>query len=67
MLSEDVFAIFEIDFAEDVLESVADDEVGHMELHVVGGYLVEYVLSDLHISAFIFNDYLWFAVVVVYY
>ena len=57
LLSEDIFTVFEIDFAEYMLESVADDEVGYTKLHVVGGYLVEYVLCDGYVGTFIFYDY----------
>ena len=65
MLCKYVFFVFEIDLAENVLKSVAHDEIWHLELHVVGGNLVEYALCYLHIGAFVFNDYERTAVVVV--
>ena len=64
-MCENVFFLFEIDLAENVLKSVANDEIGYLELHVVGGDLVEYALCDLHIGAFVFNDYERIAIVVV--
>ena len=57
--------MFEIDLAENVLKSVANDEIWYLELHVVGGDLVEYALCDLYIGAFVFNDYERIAIVVV--
>jgi hypothetical protein len=65
LLSEDVFLVFEIDFAEDVLYAIADDEVGDSELQVVGCNLVEGALCELYIRAFVFDDYERIAVVVV--
>jgi hypothetical protein len=65
MLGEDILLVFEIHLAEDVLQAIANDEVGDLELQVVGGNLVENMLSDSHIGAFVFHDDERIAIVVV--